>query len=277
MPHTMPRRQFSATAALGLTLPLVNRPTRANGLDLAGVREQAAALPRLHAFVIEQRGDILLDERFAGPSLDQPVNIKSLAKTIIATLVGCAIDRGVLDGPNQPIITALGPLVPANADPRLAEVTIGNLLSMQAGLERTSGRNYGAWVTSPDWVAYALTRPFVAEPGGRMLYSTGSSHLLSAILTQATGESTLSLARAWLGDPLDIEIGLENAFVDCHFQKEGRGERGSVAHQQCRDRKIGARRECGAESEKAADDETRGSSAGSEAGTCGAATGIAGR
>ncbi|MFW6077110.1 MAG: serine hydrolase domain-containing protein, partial [Hyphomicrobiales bacterium] len=36
--------------------------------------------------------------------------------------------------------------------------------------------------------------------GGAMLYSTGSSHLLSAILARATGRSTLDLARDWLGD-----------------------------------------------------------------------------
>jgi CubicO group peptidase (beta-lactamase class C family) len=39
-----------------------------------------------------------------------------------------------------------------------------------------------------------------------MLYSTGSSHLLSAVLTRAAGRSTLALARDWLGGPLDITI-----------------------------------------------------------------------
>jgi CubicO group peptidase (beta-lactamase class C family) len=40
-----------------------------------------------------------------------------------------------------------------------------------------------------------------------MLYSTGNSHLLSAILTRATGRSTLELARDWIGGPLGIKIG----------------------------------------------------------------------
>jgi CubicO group peptidase (beta-lactamase class C family) len=39
-----------------------------------------------------------------------------------------------------------------------------------------------------------------------MLYSTGSSHLLSAVLTRASGRSTLALARDWLGEPLDVVI-----------------------------------------------------------------------
>ena len=77
---------------------------------------------------------------------------------------------------------------------------------MRAGLERTSGPNYGSWVASPDWVRDVLARPFVAEPGGPMLYSTGSYHLLSAVLTRTSGRSTLALAREWLGAPLAIEI-----------------------------------------------------------------------
>jgi CubicO group peptidase (beta-lactamase class C family) len=78
---------------------------------------------------------------------------------------------------------------------------------MRAGLERTSGRQfYGRWVMSPNWVSFVLTRPFADEPGGTMLYSTGNTHLLSAILTDATGTTTLELARAWLGAPLGIEI-----------------------------------------------------------------------
>jgi CubicO group peptidase (beta-lactamase class C family) len=86
------------------------------------------------------------------------------------------------------------------------QITIGHLLSMQAGLERTSGRNYGAWISSGNWVRDALSRPFVDEPGGRMLYSTGSTHLLSAALSRASKRSTLELARDWLGEPLEIDI-----------------------------------------------------------------------
>ena len=181
------------------------RPALA-GLDTERLLADAAALPRLHTLIVSRGGETVLEVTLRGPSADRPVNVKSVAKTIVATLVGCAVDRGILEGPDQPITTALGPLVPATASPRLAEVTIGHLLSMQAGLERTSGANYGSWVTSPNWVADALTRPFVAAPGGPMLYSTGSSHLLSAILTQASGQSTHALAAAWLAEPLGIRI-----------------------------------------------------------------------
>jgi CubicO group peptidase (beta-lactamase class C family) len=95
---------------------------------------------------------------------------------------------------------------PAEPDARLRRVTIGNLLSMQSGLERTSGENYGRWVSSRDWIRYALSRPFVEEPGGPMLYSTGNSHILSAALTRSSGRSTYALAQEWLAIPLGIDI-----------------------------------------------------------------------
>jgi CubicO group peptidase (beta-lactamase class C family) len=180
--------------------------TRRQAADFHRIESAAEALDRLHALVVAENGEIVYERAFAGPGLDRPANIKSLSKTVLAALVGAAIEQELLQGPDQPLMELLGPMMPGNADPQVSEITVGHLLSLRAGLERTSGENYGAWVASPNWVEYALTRPFVDEPGGRMLYSTGSSHLLSAALTQASGETTLELARRLLGRPLDIAI-----------------------------------------------------------------------
>ena len=173
---------------------------------LAEIAERAKAIPNLHALIVPHDGDVVVEQALRGPALDRPVNIKSASKTVLSALVGIALDRGVLKRVDQPIVSVLEPSIPRDADERVGEITIGQLLSMQAGLERTSGRNYGAWIGSGNWVRFALSRPFVDEPGGRMLYSTGNSHLLSAILTRASNRSTLALARDWLGEPLDIMI-----------------------------------------------------------------------
>jgi CubicO group peptidase (beta-lactamase class C family) len=189
------------------TAPAGARPGR--GLDAALLEqalERAAALPNLHALLVARAGEERVGEVFRGPGLDWPVNVKSVSKSVMAALAGAAIERGVLEGVDQRMAPILNGLVPADADPRVDAITIDHLLTMRAGLERTSGRNYGRWVNSSDWVRYALSRPFVDQPGGRMLYSTGSYHLLSAVLTRATGSSTLELAREWLGEPLGIDI-----------------------------------------------------------------------
>jgi CubicO group peptidase (beta-lactamase class C family) len=117
----------------------------------------------------------------------------------VSALVGMAIERRVLEGTAQRIAPLLAADLPRERDPRLEQVTVGQLLSMQAGLQSTSGAGYGAWVGSRNWVRAALAQPFVEEPGGRMVYSTGSTHLLSAILTRQARSPTLELAHRWLG------------------------------------------------------------------------------
>jgi CubicO group peptidase (beta-lactamase class C family) len=180
------------------------------GLDAAIIASMVAAaeeLPRLRGILVLRDGESLAEHRFNdGPPLDRAVNIKSASKTVLSVLAGIAIERGVLQGVDQSVVSVLASDAPAKPDPRLATVTVGHLLSMRAGLERTSGQYYGRWVTSPNWVRFALSRPFADEPGGQMLYSTGSSHLLSAMLTRASGRSTHALAQDWLAAPLDIEI-----------------------------------------------------------------------
>jgi CubicO group peptidase (beta-lactamase class C family) len=174
---------------------------------VASIVERARSLDQLNGLIVAQHGETVLQERLRGNALDQPVNIKSVSKSIISTLVGRAIAEGLLEGVDQRVAPLLAGSVPAEADPRLADVTIGNLLSMQSGLERTSGQNYGRWIASDNWVRFALSRPFVDEPGGGMLYSTGNTHLLSAILTKVSGRSTRTLFEDWIAEPLGIEVG----------------------------------------------------------------------
>ncbi len=156
--------------------------------------------------MIAHRGEVLAARGYRGHSVNAPTNIKSASKSVISALVGIAIDKGLLQNTDQLIAPLLEGDLPSNPDPRLNEITIGHLLSMQAGLSRTSGRNYGRWVASSNWVRAALAQPFADDPGGAMLYSTGSTHLLSAILTRVSGRSTLRLAREWLGPAGDFAI-----------------------------------------------------------------------
>ncbi len=204
MTKTMDRRTALSFAFL-LTLP--RTALGAGAVSLGAVLDRAGALRPLKTVVIAHRGEIIAERGFRGHSVGAATNIKSASKSIVAALVGIAIDKGLLSGVDQPIAPLLETDLPAQPDARLSNITVGNLLSMQAGLARTSGANYGRWVQSSNWVRTALAQPFDDEPGGAMLYSTGSSHLLSAILTRVGKRSTLELARAWLGPQEGFVIG----------------------------------------------------------------------
>jgi CubicO group peptidase (beta-lactamase class C family) len=182
-------------------------PAQPSTVPIDQILDKAGELDQLKAVMVARNGEIVAERGYRGSSVTEPTNIKSASKSVISALVGIAIDKGVLKDVDQKIAPLLRRDLPDNPDPRLEEITIGNLLSMQAGLDRMSGANYGRWVSSRNWVRTALAQPFVDDPGGAMLYSTASTHLLSAILTRASGRSTRALANEWLGPLENFSIG----------------------------------------------------------------------
>ena len=160
----------------------------------------AAELPRLHSLLVAHRGSTLLERYYNGRRATTPANVKSVSKSVISALVGIAADRKLLS-----LDQRLATYFPDLPEPKRA-ITIEQLLTMQSGLESTSNRNYGAWVQSPNWVRHALAKPLLAEPGTQMIYSTGNSHILSAILSKATGKSTWQFAQEALAKPLGFAL-----------------------------------------------------------------------
>lgn len=172
---------------------------------LAEAYARARSLPRLRSLLIHWRGSLVREHYFRGASRTQPANIKSASKSIVSALVGIAIARGQIRSVHQPISELL-PDATRALDPRKRAITVEDLLTMRSGLESTSFENYGAWVSSRNWVRDVLRRPLVADPGGLMIYSTGSTHVLSAILTRVTGLSTYAYAQQVLARPLGISL-----------------------------------------------------------------------
>lgn len=179
---------------------------RLDGDRLARGVERLRKIGGVRTVLVARHGEIVAERSFHGDGLnDRPHNLKSASKSLLSALVGIAIERGALSGPDATV----GELLPSYAEglaPEKRAITVGELLSMEAGLRSTSRERYGAWVAHDDWVAAALAEPMVTAPGEEYVYSTGNTHLVSAILTEATGRTTLELAREWLLDPIGAEI-----------------------------------------------------------------------
>jgi CubicO group peptidase (beta-lactamase class C family) len=173
--------------------------------DWAAVRAAASSLPRLHSLLVSHRGALVFEYYARGHSATRLANIKSASKSVISTLVGIAIERKLIPGLDTPIVRWF-PELRNDPDKRKQTITIEDLLTMRSGLESTSGGNYGRWVTSANWVRYALGRPMVSEPGTSMEYSTGTSHILSAILTRVSKTSTHAFAVETLAKPIGITL-----------------------------------------------------------------------
>ena len=187
----------------GVAAARAQQPAPAGALEPAA--KAASQLPRLRSLLVSWKGSLVLERYYGGARASQLANIKSASKSIISALVGIAVAKGAIKSVDQPIADYF-PELAKDPEPKKREITIEDLLTMRSGLESTSGREYGAWVQSKNWVRYVLAQPLIDEPGTRVEYSTGTSHLLSAILTRATKQSTWQFAQEELAKPLGFTL-----------------------------------------------------------------------
>lgn len=195
-------------AATLLAAGPTGQPSANGGLDTTFERavEAASELPRLHSLLVSWRGDLIVERYFNGTRAARPANVKSVSKSIISALVGIAIERKLIESVDTPITKFFPDAFTASAEASKRAITVEDLLTMRSGLESTSSRNYGSWVRSRNWVRYALARPLLSEPGTEMDYSTGNTHVLSAILTKVARKSTRQFAQEVLAGPLGFTL-----------------------------------------------------------------------
>ena len=208
------RRFMIAALAIGLTAgcsksaSAPDRPSPQSGPELFGkiigqvVAADTESYRNLRSVLISVDGRVVL-ERYYQSSATTNVEIQSVVKTIMSTLIGIALDEKKLHS----IDDTLAELLPAyrpSMKPAARKITLGQILTMTAGLP--DDNTYWPQVLDhdTDWVRQALLDAPV-EPPGSFIYSSAGSHLLSAILVQATGRSVLDYAQEKLFDPLDIK------------------------------------------------------------------------
>ena len=191
---------------IGMFAPAGNAAGENITANFESAREAATALPRLNSLLISHQGQLVVEDYFNGWQGSRPANMKSASKSVISALIGIAIDEGYIESVTVPIVEYFPNHLSLQSSPEKLNITVEDLLTMQSGLKTTSNRNYGKWVLSDNWVEFALNQPLVAEPGEAMLYSTGSSHLLSAILTKAAGIDSKSFAQQYLASPLGFSM-----------------------------------------------------------------------
>jgi CubicO group peptidase (beta-lactamase class C family) len=182
------------------------------GMDpkvLAVLDTNVAYHPQLRSLLVVRHG-YLVYERYWNGDAGTGQEAFSVTKSFTGALVGIALRDHHLKSLNQTVGELLAAHLPPRADPRLVKVTVGQLLTMSSGLACDDGRPpcdtdlTVRLYESRDWVRHILARKPVTKAGTTFAYSNASSHLLSAIVADATGRSTLGFARARLFAPLGI-------------------------------------------------------------------------
>lgn len=133
--------------------------------------------------------------------------INSCTKSVLSALIGIAIDQGLIPSLDTPIISYF-PMLAEDRDVRKQQITIDHLLTMSAGFEWSEFQtrvSFPAMTRSSDWVKYTLEQPLADAPGSRMVYNSGCSQLLAAILKLTSKMDVASYAEQHLFAPLGIE------------------------------------------------------------------------
>ncbi len=173
-----------------------------DGDALDAAFDSAQSLGYVRSMAVVRDGYLLEERHWYGP----PELLRqswSVTKSVTSMLIGIAIEQGLIeDGVTARMVDYLPEhLVPD--DPAAQEILIWHLLTMTAGFEWDEDTVVD-WMYSVDPVGDILSRPVVATPGTVWLYNTAASHLLSVVLTEATGMTTMEFADQVLFGPLGI-------------------------------------------------------------------------
>lgn len=192
-----------------------------------GIRDTADlihnTLPDVCALLILKGASPVYEQYFGGADRETSFNVKSVTKSVVSALTGVAIADGVLPGLDTPVSHWLPEASGDRVDPRVNNLTLRHLLSMSAGFQwQENGPSTTAWMRSPDYVKFTLESPLDAAPGERFNYSTAVAHLVSVILTRASGMSTKQFAQERLFGPIGARAG--EWATDPQGYHEGRSE-----------------------------------------------------
>lgn len=174
----------------------------------------------INAEVIVKDG-VIVDEYYKdGYDENSVFTLQSTSKSITSAIFGIAIDKGYIEGVDVPISTYFPQILESGSEYK-NQITVWNLLTHTTGLDASDTANWDEWLASSNWVDYVLNRPAVSRPGTVFNYFTGNTHLLSAIIQQATGKTTYEFGKEYLFEPLDMDS------VECSTDPQGISDGGN--------------------------------------------------
>ena len=183
----------------------------AQGIDSAvlsrGLRQLSSETKHLHSLLIARNSCVVIEAYWPPYNRETKHYLNSATKAVLSALVGIAVHEKSLRE-SAPVLSYLPAYARGDDDPRRREITVRDLLTMSSGIswrQSPPDNTSDDMGHSPDWVRFILQRPMAADPGKLTNYSNGDSHLLSAALQNAVGETVLRFAQKKLFAPLGIQ------------------------------------------------------------------------
>jgi CubicO group peptidase (beta-lactamase class C family) len=191
---------------------------------------QDGGFDNLHSLLIVKDGRLVFEEYFRGQNQSSIHFVASVTKSVTSILIGMAIDRGLIEGPDQTLTELLPSYAGVlNADPLKQKLQLWHILTMTSGIEwdeetypyGDSRNDATAMERSANPVQFILDRPVIRQPGRKFQYSGANSMLLSAILQEVTGMNAADFAKQYLFVPLGISQYRWGTYPDGHTNTDG--------------------------------------------------------
>lgn len=182
---------------------------------------------KIEAVLVERGGDVLYEGYFRKSTAESRIDARSVGKSITAIALGVAIDEGLIEGVDAPVLSFFDDKKPIEDDGKLKrEIRIEDLLTMSSALDcndwESSPGNEERMYRKKDWTRFALDIPLAedyerGESGfGRYSYCTAGAFLLGRIIERASGKPFDEFVQEKLFSPLGI--------VDPEWRRAPNGE-----------------------------------------------------
>lgn len=197
----------TAAASARASDGLARSTPREQGVDAISVAafldEVSAAGLELHSFMLWRHGHVVAEGWWWPYRADRPHMMHSLTKSVTVSGVAIAMDEGHF-GPDDKVISFFKDELPSRVSDNLAAMTVKDLMTMRTGhANETSGSVWRQIKTS--WVAEFFKIPVVYQPGTKFVYTSAASFMLSAIVTQTTGQKLRDYMEPRFFAPLGIK------------------------------------------------------------------------
>jgi CubicO group peptidase (beta-lactamase class C family) len=169
----------------------------------------------IYSFLVSRNGTLVYELYTSSLTRAHAHYQMSVTKSVVSALIGVAIDRGLIAGPDAPITETLPRhLFASDADvARFRPVTVHHVLGMSALDAPDPPR-----VTTPEALArhqrfriatnrlrFALEQPLLATPGRAYQYNDVTPMLAIGLVQYAAGKSALELAEEALFGPMGFQ------------------------------------------------------------------------
>lgn len=172
-------------------------------------------LQELHSYIQEhqpnicqvsvlQNGNEIYHAEWNGYGGTNCVHVASATKSVMALLIGIAIDHKMISDVNDKVLSYFPEYSVKRGEKTIFDVTIQHLLTMRAPY-KGHGDPWTKVCSGEDWTKASLD--FLGGKGGitdEFDYRTVCLHILSGILFKATGMKTVDFANEYLFRPLGI-------------------------------------------------------------------------